>query len=73
MLAHFSMDAAAKAENKEYIDMLISKNAATVQDVMSAPGLTVQEKLNRVQLLNQLEDFNSANGGLKVLKQRSRL
>lgn len=65
MLAHFSMDAAAKAENKEYIDMLISKNAATVQDVMSAPGLTVQEKLNRVQLLKQLEDFNVSNGGLQ--------
>ncbi len=65
MLAHFSLDAAAKAENKEYIDMLISKNAATVQDVMSAPGLTVQEKLNRVQLLKQLEDFNVANGGLQ--------
>jgi len=65
MLAHFSMDAAAKAENKEYIDMLISKNAATVQDVMSAPGLTVQEKLNRVQLLKQLEDFNVSSGGLQ--------
>ena len=65
MLAHFSMDAAAKAENKEYIDMLISKNAATIQDVMSAPGLTVQEKLNRVQLLKQLEDFNVSNGGLQ--------
>ena len=59
------MDAAAKAENKEYIDMLISKNAATVQDVMSAPGLTVQEKLNRVQLLKQLEDFNVSSGGLQ--------
>jgi len=58
MLAHFSLDAAAKAENKEYIDMLISKNAATIQDVMSAPGLTAQEKLNRVQLLKQLEEFN---------------
>lgn len=65
MLAHFSMDATAKAENKQYIDMLISKNAATVQDVMSAPGLTVQEKLNRVQLINQLETFNTANGGLQ--------
>lgn len=65
MLAHFSLDAAAKAENKEYIDMLISKNAATIQDVMSAPGLTAQEKLNRVQLLKQLEEFNAANGGLK--------
>ena len=69
MLAHFSMDAAAKAENKAYIDMLISKNAATVQDIMSAPGLTVQEKLNRVQLLKQLEEFNVANGGLKGAEQ----
>ena len=69
MLAHFSLDAAAKAENKEYIDMLISKNAATVQDVMSAPGLTVQEKLNRVQLLKQLEDFNVSSGGLTGAKE----
>ena len=69
MLAHFSMDATAKAENKEYIDMLISKNAATVQDVITAPGLTAQEKLNRVQLLKQLEEFNAANGGLTGAKQ----